>query len=473
MAEPDRASARSNDETSSVVRMRILIVSNIYPPEVIGGYELLMHDIAGGLRKSGHDVRVLTTEAPVRDDPGHLVDRVLVRRAHNAMQAEDAGEARHVESVASFLPNSLALARAIAGWRPDRIVLGGLLGLGGLAILDLVRFSGVPWGWYLADKEPARLTEALPGSVLEVFDEDGTLLSGGCLVAMSRRLVDEIREEARLDIGEPVIIPGWVTHVPVVSDDGGAVLGERSRRVRFVSAGRIAEHKGIGLILEAASRLSDRAPEFSVDLYGAGDTELWQAEADRLGVDQIVRFRGMRTRSELLDEYRSADAFLFPTHEREPFGLAPLEAAASGCAPIITAGTGVAEALEDGVHAVHIERTADALVEAMIRVLDGDVTRGEMGRAARSRVEEGLDFASLGPRVEQALVAGDGAAARHSLEALQAHVVERDRVALEAWNIDRRARRDAHEAAAARPSAVVRRGWAHLRRLTGVALRSR
>src|SRR5690348_2227632 len=41
--------------------MRLLFVSNLYPPVVVGGYELNCADVAAGLRRRGHTVEVVTT----------------------------------------------------------------------------------------------------------------------------------------------------------------------------------------------------------------------------------------------------------------------------------------------------------------------------------------------------------------------------------------------------------------------------
>ena len=49
--------------------MKVLVVSNLYPPEVIGGYELSCRQVVDGLRSAGHDVRVLTTAPQVPAGP--------------------------------------------------------------------------------------------------------------------------------------------------------------------------------------------------------------------------------------------------------------------------------------------------------------------------------------------------------------------------------------------------------------------
>ena len=41
--------------------MRILTVTNIYPPDFIGGYELLCSQVVDVLRAGGHQIQVLTS----------------------------------------------------------------------------------------------------------------------------------------------------------------------------------------------------------------------------------------------------------------------------------------------------------------------------------------------------------------------------------------------------------------------------
>ena len=41
--------------------MKILVVSNLYPPDFIGGYELGCRQAVDVLRDRGHEVRVLTS----------------------------------------------------------------------------------------------------------------------------------------------------------------------------------------------------------------------------------------------------------------------------------------------------------------------------------------------------------------------------------------------------------------------------
>lgn len=41
--------------------MRILFLTNMYPPYDIGGYEQVCHEVAQGLKARGHEVKILTS----------------------------------------------------------------------------------------------------------------------------------------------------------------------------------------------------------------------------------------------------------------------------------------------------------------------------------------------------------------------------------------------------------------------------
>lgn len=58
--------------------MRILVLSNLYPPDFLGGYELGCRQAAEALAAAGHDVLVLTS-APRRPMP----TEPRIRRACN------------------------------------------------------------------------------------------------------------------------------------------------------------------------------------------------------------------------------------------------------------------------------------------------------------------------------------------------------------------------------------------------------
>src|SRR5579871_590504 len=92
--------------------MRILIVSNLFPPAALGGYELECGRVAEHLALT-HEVLVLTSSAHRRSLPAERD----VRRELPFLSADAAGALR---APAAALAGAAAARRALA-WRPDLV----------------------------------------------------------------------------------------------------------------------------------------------------------------------------------------------------------------------------------------------------------------------------------------------------------------------------------------------------------------
>src|SRR5262249_51225240 len=144
-------------------------------------------------------------------------------------------------------------------------------------------------------------------------------------------------------------------------------------RLRVASAaGHLCPPKGTDLIIEAARRLRQTGrTNFVIDLYGKVMDDTYPSLVRHHDLGEYVRLQGLRGQRELAERSRDYDVFAFPTWEREPFGFAPLEAAAAGCVPVLTNNCGIGEWLVHAVHCWKIERHAAALADALADILDG------------------------------------------------------------------------------------------------------
>jgi glycogen synthase len=387
--------------------LRILMLSNLCPPNWLGGYEIAAFNVARALIARGHEVRLLTTPgaAGFADDAPFVVRTLQLNwlgRFDDRLPPA-AFEARCHASFASNPGNTAQLLTEIARFRPDILYLWNLVGLGGLALVDAANQLGAPWVQHLMDAGPGEMLDAAhtPRRVAAAFGAaDAGSLRRGRFVSMSRRLLAELRERYRVDLFDrSEIVPGWVA--PPERSHGPYRVGGRTR---FVTAGAVQAHKGIGLIVEAARRLVDEGHrDFEIEIYGSGNVPRFVAEAQEQGVADRIAFPGPRTQAELLDIFAERDCFLFPTWPREPFGFAPIEAAAAGCPPILTAECGAAERLVDGVHGWKIRRETAALTEAMRRVITGEADAAMTGALGAQLVREDLSFAACLDLIEAIL----------------------------------------------------------------------
>ncbi|KQQ03844.1 MULTISPECIES: glycosyltransferase family 4 protein [unclassified Rathayibacter] len=413
--------------------MRLLFLSNLYPPQVLGGYEMTCARVAEAMAARGHAVRVLTTPTYLPPEASPVeVHRTLGLRTYFPLP-QTGGELlqlMHHESAVSRFENTRILLEELRDFAPTHVVAFNLLGLGGLALIDLLRTVDAGWMWNLGDRIPNGLVDGLPERVLQVYGADAPdHFDRGEIVAVSRSLVDAI-EAGGLELGEVEVIGRGVTVPP---DSGESRRYREGGITRFTFAASLGEHKGVGLVLEAAALLSEETRDFRVDLYGDGDVDGYRARASEAGLDGLVEFHGATPREQVLAAHETADAFLFPTWAGEAFGVAPVEAAAAGCVPIVTASSGVAEFLIDGVDCLKITRSTASLLSAMRDVVSGAVDLEGLGRRGRAAARGPLSFEHSVDLLERSLErrSRPGLGERTADTGIEADIMDKDHRAMD------------------------------------------
>jgi glycosyltransferase involved in cell wall biosynthesis len=114
---------------------------------------------------------------------------------------------------------------------------------------------------------------------------------------------------------------------------------------------------------------------------------------------------------ELKRLFQTASAFLFTPH-LEPFGLAAVEAMASGTPVVAVREAGPAETVVDGETGFLRDRDPAQLGEALLRLLDDPALAGCLGRAGREHVE--ANFTWDRSVAQLAILLGEAAAAESS-----------------------------------------------------------
>jgi len=187
------------------------------------------------------------------------------------------------------------------------------------------------------------------------------------------------------------IFPGaMVTQVGATVDpaffgarDGAHVAAEK---VTLLYVGWIIEDKGL---LDLFDALQLAAPTIAgrvrMRLVGPlfGRESYWRAEVNRRGVASVIELAGTVTgRPAIVEEFRKADAFVFPSHY-EGFPVALLEAAAAGLPCVATEVGGVADILDDGRAGLVVQpQCPAALSAAIVRMVVDPALRARLGAAA-------------------------------------------------------------------------------------------
>lgn len=117
-------------------------------------------------------------------------------------------------------------------------------------------------------------------------------------------------------------------------------MGGTDRSTLLLYAGRLSPEKNIPLLTATLARLTERGGDFRLAIAGDGpETDRLRALRDGPLAGRIL-LCGTQSREALAALYASADVFVHP-NPREPFGIAPLEAMASGLPVVVPTLGGV------------------------------------------------------------------------------------------------------------------------------------
>jgi phosphatidylinositol alpha-1,6-mannosyltransferase len=167
----------------------------------------------------------------------------------------------------------------------------------------------------------------------------------------------------------------------------------------LLSVARLVQRKGIDTTIEALPTILAAHPTTTYVIVGTGPdrTRLEQLAAS-LGVSEHVRFAGDVSDDDLPGFYAKADIFSLPTREIpaedeiEGFGIAYVEASASGVPCIACDAGGVSDAVVDGVSGLLVAPTATAVADAALRLLGDAALRARLAEGGRMLVERDLNW---------------------------------------------------------------------------------
>lgn len=165
----------------------------------------------------------------------------------------------------------------------------------------------------------------------------------------------------------------------------------------FGFAGRISVDKGGRELLTAFKQLVDEGENVHLMIIGPMEAESelfsglieWAQNSDR------VTFTGFIPKNEMCMYYAALDVLVHPTY-REGFGMVLQEAAAMAVPILTTRIPGASEVMEEDVSCLLAEpKNALSLYERMKEFITDEKLTGQMGIAARKRVEENFERSQM------------------------------------------------------------------------------
>lgn len=156
----------------------------------------------------------------------------------------------------------------------------------------------------------------------------------------------------------------------------------------LMSHGRVTEKKGLDILIRALASVRKALPSAKLVLVGPDDegvgASLLELSA-RMGVQDGVILSGPLYGDDLLSAIESCDLWVLPSHG-ENFGTAVVEAMARGKAVVTSPYVNIAQEAADEDALQVVNNTVDELAPTLIRLLDSEERRRQLGRNAASYV---------------------------------------------------------------------------------------
>jgi glycogen synthase len=379
--------------------MRLLIVSNLYPPQELGGYGRSLADFAWGLLQRGHQVDVLCSDAPYLgisgDGPsGELVRRSLQLKGNFANGVEQLHDQQACQRIDGH--NAREVSKVLADTAIDGILIGNLDLLGpellgpllapAIPALHHVGFMAPPFGLEHWPRRPHYQ-----------------------LVAASEAVRDSLGAAGLPVQNSPVVYPGARVELfgdPRLQRWRAARAGTRANPLKLCFAGLLMGSKGAHTAVEAAGLLQRAGTAVQLNLAGAefqsGYWEQLRAFGQQLalGEDQL-RWLGPLERPQLARFFQLHHAGIFPSIYPEAFGIVGAEIQASGLALLSSGVGGAGELYEDELSGLKFRPGDGAdLARQLQRLVNIPGLLGQLQQKGFARVRRDFSVAKAAAQLE-------------------------------------------------------------------------
>ena len=375
--------------------MKILVISNYYPPYYIGGYEVACFDTVQYLKDCGHEVYVLTGNYKNESIEFEEIYRKLKYINYEKPSYFD----KHKVEVYNYELTQELIKKItpdlVYFWSLRLISLSPALAVQKLQIKKVFEIGDLWMKGYFQNTIFAKLKRSIK-NYLPFFV--GSFVEFSPSICVSKWIEKEMKNK-------------YLAKKTYVIPNGVKIYQKQkshlSKKIRYMFCGRIDYSKGLDLALKALSNLKDRGFfYFELHIYGEGH-EGYINKCKKiikvLNLDKEVKFCGKK--EDINKFYKNYDVLLMPTRMREPFGLVIIEAMAAGVVVIATNAYGPAEIIthnKDGL--LFKNEDVNDLTKKILKIHSNTVLYENLRNAAFLKVFEKFNLLSVKKEVENVLI---------------------------------------------------------------------
>jgi len=359
---------------------RILLVTNLFPPQELGGYGRKMWEFAHGLVARGHEVRVLAGDLPEiakQPTPDEVVMDRSVARKLKLLGTWTKGIPSRIEDpkeIDARRKHNIRLIKETLYEMRAEFLFAGNMDFLGADPLNVALNAGLPVLQCLGNTAPGYTPAETPQSP--------HYLIGSCS-HWNAAAVKKNGYSMRTD----VVYPGarvdrfFRFHLP-----------ER-RRLRICFAGLVMPFKGVHILVEALAKLHQAGVDFTAEIAGETTNPQFLNNlrdfAQKTGMADKIKYTGFLDRLELSALFGRSNVLVFPSLVEEGFGISQVEALAAGLVVVSTGTGGAREVIRDGVDGLlYPSENVLALAEKLYALTKDPELFARLQTAAQRRASE-------------------------------------------------------------------------------------
>ena len=402
--------------------MRVLFLSNYYPPFEKGGYEQLCGDVAACLHEKGHTVAVLTSNPAAGNlDSAEFEVHRLLRISPQYDSGSSAARQFFLNRSQDEAFNLRCFRETSNDFKPDVVFIWNLQGLPRALAAQAEALPDSATAYWLAGYSPAE-----PDEYWAYWSSPGKKASGKLLKRLfGRSALAKMKGE-----GKPV--RPQMHHTAVVSEfmrqkglregtlprsaeviyngveieDFFQPVQEGVGSLKLLQAGSLNENKGAHISIMALNELVNKYGKRQIQLTLAGssasrDRERLEDLVKRHDLAKKVTFLGWVPREQMTQIMHDHHVLLLPTIYQEAFARVVLEAMAAGLAVIAADTGGTSEIIQHGQTGL-LCSPGDVInmADEIQKLIENPTLRQNLARQGQQRVVEEFSMENMVARIE-------------------------------------------------------------------------
>lgn len=382
MNKPPSASVDLDVKSQIVWKLKILILSWEYPPNIVGGLSRHVFGLSSQLAEQGHEVHVLTAgknDLPPFED----MNGVTVHRVKPINEYDD-----HFLNWIAGLNLAMAFKAEQLAMGQDFDIIHAHDWLVGAAAITLRERLGIPLLTTIHATEHGRNNGIYTEIQQFIHEKEQQLiLQSDQLIVCSDYMKDEIKKVFTSADEKIAVIPNGIEPLRVdhkIED----IFPDLNEKKYIFSIGRMVEEKGFDTIIEAAAIAKEKNKDLCFVIAGKGPMlRAYQKQVTERGLDNQVSFIGYVTDEQRNVLIQGCELAVIPSLY-EPFGIVVLETMILG-KPTVVSNTGgmkgIVKHLQTGM--LMVPGNAHSLLEQLEFLLSQPEKAKEIGTRGKQIVQ--------------------------------------------------------------------------------------